>query len=142
VTCESVVVVVVIVVVVVVFVVVARHSLFPLLALLFERCEQATHAPDSAALSSLKADIQLFVQHQQQRDGKFSSDDPEVDSLVSIALYSLLCHSMHLVHPSVRHSQACNLKTKKCRRKIKFGINISQGTSEWDTWTSKTSTAI
>jgi len=65
------------------FVVVTRHSLFPLLALLFERCEQATHAPDCAALTSLKADIQLFVQHQQQRDGKFSSDDPEVDSLVS-----------------------------------------------------------
>ena len=62
--------------------VVVRHSLFPLLALLFERCEQATHAPDCAAVTGLKADIQLFVQHQQQQEGKFSSDDPEVDSLV------------------------------------------------------------
>jgi len=74
---------------VVVVVVVFRHSLFPLLALLFERCEQATHAPDCAALTSLKSDIQLFVQHQQQRDGKFSSDDPEVDSLVRVLI--LLC---------------------------------------------------
>jgi len=64
-----------------------RHSLFPLLALLFERCEQATHAPDCAALTSLKSDIQLFVQHQQQRDGQFASDDPEVDSLVSALLF-------------------------------------------------------
>jgi len=71
------------------FVVVVRHSLFPLLALLFERCEQATHAPDCAALTSLKSDIQLFVQHQQQRDGKFSSEDPEVDSLVR----RLVCRS-------------------------------------------------
>jgi len=68
--------------------------LFPLLALLFERCEQATHAPDCAALTSLKADIQLFVQHQQQRDGKFSSDDPEVDSLVSAAFCALVFHFM------------------------------------------------
>jgi len=66
-----------------------RHSLFPLLALLFERCEQATHAPDTAALSSLKADIQLFVQHQQRDGGKFSCDDPEVDSLVSMLV--VLC---------------------------------------------------
>jgi len=71
-------------------VVVVRHALFPLLALLFERCEQVTHAPDCTALTTLKADIQLFVQHQQQRDGgKFTSDDPEVDSLVSALSYSL-----------------------------------------------------
>jgi len=70
--------------------------LFPLLALLFERCEQATHAPDCAALSSLKADIQLFVQHQQQRDdNKFSSDDPEVDSLVGAVLIEF-CHLIRL----------------------------------------------
>ena len=61
-----------------------RHALFPLLALLFERCEQATRSPDCVSVAGLKADIQLFVQHQQQlHDTKSSvNDNPEVDSLV------------------------------------------------------------
>lgn len=62
--------------------------MFPLLALLFERCEQATRSPDCVSVAGLKADIQLFVQHQQQlHDGKsIISEDPEVDSLVSFQM--------------------------------------------------------
>jgi hypothetical protein len=69
-----------------------RHALFPLLALLFERCEQATRSPDCVSVAGLKADIQLFVQHQQQlHDGKsIVSEDPEVDSLVSFLSSSFI----------------------------------------------------
>ena len=46
-----------------------RHPLYPLLALLFEKCELATQSPDSANTDSFNIDVQTFVQHQ-QRDKK------------------------------------------------------------------------
>ena len=39
-----------------------RHPLFPLLALLFEKCELATQSPDSASTDSFNIDVQTFVQ--------------------------------------------------------------------------------
>jgi hypothetical protein len=69
-----------------------RHPLFPLMALLFERCEQATQAPDGPLVASLKADIQAFIQHHQQNLAEFETrigDQPEVDSLVIIFIILL-----------------------------------------------------
>ena len=39
-----------------------RHPLYPLLALLFEKCELATQSPDSANTDSFTVDVQTFVQ--------------------------------------------------------------------------------
>ena len=39
-----------------------RHPLYPLLALLFEKCELATQSPDSASTDSFNIDVQTFVQ--------------------------------------------------------------------------------
>ena len=39
-----------------------RHPLYPLLALLFEKCELATQSPDSANTDSFNIDVQTFVQ--------------------------------------------------------------------------------
>lgn len=60
-----------------------RHPLFPLLALLFEKCEIATQCAEISSSESFNQDIQAFVQHQ-ERDGKpIFSDDPDVDGLVN-----------------------------------------------------------
>lgn len=60
-----------------------RHPLFPLLALLFEKCEQATQGSECITSASFDVDIENFV-HQQEREHKpFFSEDPELDNLVS-----------------------------------------------------------
>ncbi|VVD04751.1 unnamed protein product [Leptidea sinapis] len=43
-----------------------KHPLFPLLALLLERCEQATAGAESPAADAFGADLQAFVQHQRR----------------------------------------------------------------------------
>lgn len=60
-----------------------RHPLFPLLALLFEKCELATQSADSVSSDSFNLDIQAFVQHQERDRKPFLMNDPEVDGLVS-----------------------------------------------------------
>jgi hypothetical protein len=57
--------------------------LFPLLALLFERCEQATQSAESPSSESFNVDIQAFVQHQERDQKPFLINDAEVDGLVS-----------------------------------------------------------
>ncbi|KTF81654.1 hypothetical protein cypCar_00016548 [Cyprinus carpio] len=58
-----------------------RHPLFPLLALLFEKCEQATQGSECITSASFDVDIENFV-HQQEQDHKpFFSEDPELDNL-------------------------------------------------------------
>lgn len=77
-----------------------QHPLFPLLALLLEKCELATSTLNSQSISStsstFNAEVAAFVQHQ-QRDGKpFLSDDPEVDALMIKAIQVLRIHLLEL----------------------------------------------
>ncbi len=59
-----------------------RHPLFPLLALLFEKCEQSTQGSDCVTSASFDVDIENFVRSQ-EKDGKaFFSEDPDLDNLV------------------------------------------------------------
>ncbi|XP_048471412.1 homeobox protein PKNOX2 isoform X1 [Rhincodon typus] len=60
-----------------------RHPLFPLLALLFEKCEQATQGSECITSASFDVDIENFVHQQEQEHKPFFSDDPEIDSLNS-----------------------------------------------------------
>ncbi|XP_043262608.1 homeobox protein homothorax-like isoform X3 [Colletes gigas] len=59
-----------------------KHPLFPLLALLFERCEQATQGSDNSTSESFNMDIEAFVQHQERDRKPFLINDPEIDGLV------------------------------------------------------------
>ncbi|XP_064604645.1 homeobox protein PKNOX1-like [Liolophura sinensis] len=73
-----------------------RHPLFPLLNLLFDKCEQATQTPDCPSADSFAVDIQQFV-HQQERDHKpFFSEDPDLDSLMVKAIQVLRIHLLEL----------------------------------------------
>ena len=62
------------------------------MALLFEKCEQASQTPDCPSSDSFDVDIQAFVHHQEQDGKPFFSDDPELDSLVcTLILIPYLC---------------------------------------------------
>lgn len=76
-----------------------KHPLFPLMALLFERCEQVTQTPDCPLVTNLKVDIQSFVHHHQQRLVDFEQsigERPEVDSLMIKAIQILWIHLLEL----------------------------------------------
>lgn len=76
-----------------------KHPLFPLMALLFERCEQVTQSPDCPLVANLKSDIQAFVQHHQQHLANLEScigKQPEVDSLMIKAIQILWIHLLEL----------------------------------------------
>lgn len=63
----------------------SRHPLFPLLTLLFEKCEQATQGSECITSASFDVDIENFVHQQEQEHKPFFSDDPELDNLVEAA---------------------------------------------------------
>lgn len=63
----------------------SRHPLFPLLALLLEKCEEATRGEvdTRVVLSSLENDVRAFVQHERDGNKTLMTDDAEVDGLVN-----------------------------------------------------------
>lgn len=73
----------------VVFFFLCRHPLFPLLALLFERCELATQSSDPQSSDAFNLDIQAFVQHQERDRKPFLANEPEIDGLVSVLFFFL-----------------------------------------------------
>ncbi|KAM9802218.1 homeobox protein PKNOX1.1 isoform 4-T6 [Syngnathus typhle] len=94
-----------------------RHPLFPLLALLFEKCEQSTLSSECITSASFDVDIENFV-HSQEKDGKpFFSEDPELDNLMVKAIQVLRIHLLELEKVSDLCKDFCSryiacLKTK------------------------------
>ncbi|VVC41731.1 Homeobox domain,Homeobox domain-like,Homeobox KN domain,Homeobox protein PKNOX/Meis, N-terminal [Cinara cedri] len=73
-----------------------KHPLFPLLALLFERCEQATQSATISNSESFNMDIQAFVQHQERDRKPFLINDQEIDGLMIKAIQVLRIHLLEL----------------------------------------------
>ncbi|KAG7295630.1 hypothetical protein JYU34_021906 [Plutella xylostella] len=73
-----------------------KHPLFPLLALLLERCEQATAGAEAPAADAFGADLQAFVQHQRRDRRPFLVDDPEIDELMIKSIQVLRIHLLEL----------------------------------------------
>ncbi|XP_062531292.1 homeobox protein PKNOX2 isoform X2 [Bombyx mori] len=73
-----------------------KHPLFPLLALLLERCEQATAGVEPPAADAFGADLQAFVQHQRRDRRPFLVDDPEIDGLMIKSIQVLRIHLLEL----------------------------------------------
>lgn len=61
-----------------------RHPLFPLLALLLEKCEEATRGEvdTRVVLQGLENDVRAFVQHERDGNKTLMTDNAEVDGLV------------------------------------------------------------
>lgn len=72
-----------------------RHPLFPLLTLLFEKCEQSTQSSDCVTSASFDIDIQNFVHNQEKETKAFFSEDTELDSLVRIPVVKHILHMQH-----------------------------------------------
>ncbi|KAJ8252955.1 hypothetical protein GJAV_G00207570 [Gymnothorax javanicus] len=94
-----------------------RHPLFPLLALLFEKCEQSTQGSDCVTSASFDVDIENFVRSQKKEGKAFFSDDPDVDSLMVKAIQVLRIHLLELEKVSDLCKDFCSryiacLKTK------------------------------
>ncbi|XP_053621840.1 homeobox protein PKNOX2-like [Plodia interpunctella] len=73
-----------------------KHPLFPLLALLLERCEQATAGAEPPAADAFGADLQAFVLHQRRDRRPFLVDDPEIDGLMIKSIQVLRIHLLEL----------------------------------------------
>ena len=56
------------------------------MALVFERCEQASCTIDSSSTDSFDVDIQAFVHNQEMEHKPFFSEDTELDNLVRIRM--------------------------------------------------------
>lgn len=67
-----------------------RHPLFPLLALLFEKCEQSTQGSEGTTSASFDVDIENFVRKQEKEGKPFFCEDPETDNLVSKLMWLFL----------------------------------------------------
>ncbi|KAI1899098.1 hypothetical protein AGOR_G00057990 [Albula goreensis] len=94
-----------------------RHPLFPLLALLFEKCEQSTQGADCVTSASFDVDIENFVRNQEKEGKAFFSDDPDVDNLMVKAIQVLRIHLLELEKVSDLCKDFCSryiacLKTK------------------------------
>uniref|UniRef100_A0A673UD06 PBX/knotted 1 homeobox 2 n=1 Tax=Suricata suricatta TaxID=37032 RepID=A0A673UD06_SURSU len=94
-----------------------RHPLFPLLTLLFEKCEQATQGSECITSASFDVDIENFVHQQEQEHKAFFSDDPELDNLMVKAIQVLRIHLLELEKVNELCKDFCNryitcLKTK------------------------------
>ncbi|KAJ8687952.1 hypothetical protein QAD02_023747 [Eretmocerus hayati] len=85
-----------------------KHPLFPLLALLFERCEQATQTSDNSNSESFNMDIQAFVQHQERDRKPFLINDPEIDGLMIKAIQVLRIHLLELEKVQELCKDFCN----------------------------------
>lgn len=79
------------------------HPLFPLLALIFEKCELATCTPrepgiaggDVCSSESFNEDIQVFAK-QIRQDKPYFTPNPELDSLMVQAIQVLRFHLLEL----------------------------------------------
>ncbi|CAH0548612.1 unnamed protein product [Brassicogethes aeneus] len=85
-----------------------KHPLFPLLALLFERCELATQSSDPQSSDAFNLDIQAFVQHQERDRKPFLANEPEVDGLMIKAIQVLRIHLLELEKVQELCKDFCN----------------------------------
>ncbi|RXM35219.1 Homeobox protein PKNOX1, partial [Acipenser ruthenus] len=75
---------------------ITRHPLFPLLALLFEKCEQSTQGSECITSASFDVDIENFVRIQEKEGKAFFSEDPDLDNLMVKAIQVLRIHLLEL----------------------------------------------
>jgi len=85
-----------------------KHPLFPLLALLFEKCELATQSAECPSSEGFNVDIQAFVQHQQQDKRPLLSDSEEANELMIRGIQVLRIHLLELEKVQELCKDFCN----------------------------------
>ena len=66
-----------------------QHPLFPLLLMLFDKCELATQTTECPSSRSIDSDIRLFLAYMQTTGQSLLAESDDVDSLVSFAVYGV-----------------------------------------------------
>ncbi|XP_063441313.1 homeobox protein PKNOX2-like isoform X1 [Mytilus trossulus] len=94
------------------------HPLFPLLVLLFEKCEQASQSADCPSSDSFDIDIQSFVQRQEKDRKPFFSEDPDLDNLMVKAIQVLRIHLLELEKVNELCKDFCNRYINCLRGKL------------------------
>nr|XP_046917366.1 homeobox protein meis3-like [Dermatophagoides farinae] len=102
------------------------HPLFPLLALLFEKCELATQSitafETDSNLAMFNREIEDFINHHHRTLGtnsSFFTDDPEVDSLMIKAIQVFRIHLLELEKVSQLCQDFCQRYISCLRSKMR-----------------------
>ncbi|XP_070969693.1 homeobox protein PKNOX1-like isoform X1 [Oncorhynchus clarkii lewisi] len=107
-----------------------RHPLFPLLALLFEKCEQSTQSSDCVSSASFNVDIENFVRSQKKEGKVFFCDDPDVDNLMVKAIQVLRIHLLELEKVSDLCKDFCSRYIACLRTKMNSETLLSGGETD------------
>ncbi|XP_010884323.1 homeobox protein PKNOX1 isoform X2 [Esox lucius] len=107
-----------------------RHPLFPLLALLFEKCEQSTQSSDCVSSASFNVDIENFVRSQKKEGKGFFCDDPDVDNLMVKAIQVLRIHLLELEKVSDLCKDFCSRYIACLRTKMNSETLLSAGDTD------------
>lgn len=73
-----------------------RHPLFPLLAMLFDKCEQATNTNEGPSSQAFQNDIRSFLLHLGQDGKSLISGNEETDNLMVKAILVLKVHLLEI----------------------------------------------
>ncbi|TSL54360.1 Homeobox protein PKNOX1 [Bagarius yarrelli] len=107
-----------------------RHPLFPLLTLLFEKCEQSTQSSDCVTSASFDIDIQNFVLNQEKELKAFISEDSELDNLMVKAIQVLRIHLLELEKVSDLCKDFCSRYISCLRSKMNSETLLSGETDD------------
>ena len=72
---------------------ISRHPLFPLMALLFEKCEALSQIADTQ-MDNFDSDIQTFLHHLEKEKQPLLSDDEELNELVTMVSSIVETHNL------------------------------------------------
>jgi len=119
-----------------------KHPLFPLLALLFEKCELATQSPECPSSESFNIDIQTFVQHQQRDKKPFFTDNKEVDDLMVSSIQVLRIHLLELEKVQELCKDFCNRYITCLKGKMQSVVALNEVISSFAVQLAQISTSL
>ncbi|KAL4228913.1 Homeobox protein pknox2 [Mactra antiquata] len=108
-----------------------NHPLFPLMALLFERCEQASAATDFPAPEGIVSDIQSFIRHQEKENNALLTGDEDLDQLMIKAIQVLRIHLLELEKVNDLCKDFCQRYTNCLKGKLQ-SENLLRTESDYD----------
>ncbi|CAB4056266.1 Homeobox protein Meis1,Homeobox protein homothorax,Homeobox protein Meis3,Homeobox protein PKNOX2,Homeobox protein PKNOX1,Homeobox protein meis3-A,Homeobox protein meis3-B,Homeobox protein meis3,Homeobox protein Meis2 [Lepeophtheirus salmonis] len=85
-----------------------KHPLFPLLVLLFEKCELSTRSMDSPSIDSFNSDVRLFIHQHNQDKTSFLTENEETNELMIKAIQVLRIHLLELEKVQELCKDFCN----------------------------------
>lgn len=108
-----------------------NHPLFPLMALLFEKCEQASNVSEVASPDSINEDVQVFLMHKQKDNTGLLSGNADVDNLMIKAIQVLRIHLLELEKVNELCKDFCQRYTSCLKGKLQ-SENLLRTESDYD----------